>query len=291
LIVLGGVALCDHGDLMSIVMPAIREEEVHLYYAADDVRDERLLAIYWSVLNSEERLRHDRFRFKRDQRQYLVTRALVRWVLSQRAGVAPEEFVFSTNAWGKPEIRKPSGLPLRFNAANTRGMVACVVALAHDVGVDVEDTTRLGETVGIAERFFSKAEVEELRALPAQLQRERFFDYWTLKEAYVKGRGMGLSMPLHKFTINFNQMSDPTVFVEPDVDDAARWQLRLTFPTACHRLASAVCLGDGPPLTLLLHSVVPFAGELSWPVETSKYPPAEPGALGREPLKTARRSR
>jgi 4'-phosphopantetheinyl transferase len=138
-------------------------------------------------------------------------------------------------------------------------MVACAVALAHDVGVDVEDTTRLGETIDIAERFFSKTEVEELRALPAHLQRERFFDYWTLKEAYVKGRGMGLSIPLHKFTIIFGHMPGPNVVVDPDFDDGARWQLSLTSPTARHRLSSAICLGDDPPLTFLLQSVVPFA--------------------------------
>jgi len=245
---------------MSFVLPAIREGELHLSYAADDVRDERLLPIYWSLLTPEERVRHDRFRFERDKRQYLMTRALVRWVLSHYARVAPEELVFGANAWGKPEIRKPDGLPLCFNAANTRGMVACVVALAHDVGVDVEDTTRLGETVEIAERFFSKAEVDELHALPAHLQRERFFDYWTLKEAYVKGRGMGLSIPLRKFTIKFQHMSDPTVVVEPDIDDGAGWQLYLTSPTPHHRLSSAVCLDNGPPLTLFLHSVIPFAG-------------------------------
>jgi 4'-phosphopantetheinyl transferase len=173
--------------------------------------------------------------------------------------VPPEEFVFDTNAWGKPEIKQPHGLSLRFNASNTRGMVACVVALAHDVGVDVEDTARFVDTINIAERCFSMAEVEELRALPTHLRRERFFDYWTLKEAYVKGRGMGLSIPLHKFTIEFGQMPGPTVVVDPDVDDGARWQLSLTSPTARHRLSSAVCLGDGPLLTLLLQSVVPFA--------------------------------
>jgi 4'-phosphopantetheinyl transferase len=139
-------------------------------------------------------------------------------------------------------------------------MVACVVALAHDVGVDVEDTTRLVATIDIAERCFAKTEIEELRALPARLQRERFFDYWTLKEAYVKGRGMGLSMPLDRITIKFGQMAGPTVAVDPGIDDGALWQLSLTSPTARHRLSAAVCLGDGPPLALLLQSVVPFAG-------------------------------
>jgi hypothetical protein len=62
---------------MSIAVPAIREGAVHLYYAADDVGDEHLLAIYRSLLTLQERLRHDQFRFERDRRQYLVTRALV----------------------------------------------------------------------------------------------------------------------------------------------------------------------------------------------------------------------
>lgn len=244
---------------MPIAMPPIREGDVHLYFTDDDVGDERLLSIYRLLLTPEEQLRHDRFRFERDQRQYLVTRALVRWVLSQHAGVRPEAFVFGTNAWGKPEIRQPSGLSLRFNAANTYGMVACVVAQGHKVGVDVEDTTRPGETVDIAKRFFSKREAEELRALPAHLRRERFFDYWTLKEAYVKGRGLGLSIPLHKVTIKLAQMSEPKVVVDPNFDDGKRWQLNLTSPTARHRLACAVCLSDGSPLRLLLRSVVPFA--------------------------------
>jgi 4'-phosphopantetheinyl transferase len=113
--------------------------------------------------------------------------------------------------------------------------------------------------IDIAERCFSKAEVEALHALPAHLQRDRFFDYWTLKEAYVKGRGMGLSLPLDKFTIEFGQGPGPTVVVDPGFDDGTRWQLSLTSPTARHRLSSAVCLGDGPPLTLFLRSVVPLA--------------------------------
>lgn len=242
------------------ILPLIHEGEVHLSYTGDDVRNEGLLAIYSSLLSPEERIRHDRFRFERDRRRYLITRALIKWVLSQHAGMVPEAFTFSTNAWGKPEIREPYGLPLRFNAAHTPGMVACVVALAHEVGVDVEDTTRPVETIDLATRFFSKPETEDLRALPMPFRHDRFFDYWTLKEAYVKGRGVGLSMPFDKFTIQLSRAPFPTVVAEPDMDDGVNWQLHLASPTPRHRLASAVCLGHGPALTLLLHSVVPFEG-------------------------------
>lgn len=243
-----------------VALPVIREGEVHLSYTADDVQNERLLAVYSSLLTPEERIRHDRFRFERDRRRFLITRALIRWVLSEHTGISPEAFMFGANAWGKPEIRKPYGLPLHFNAAHTPGMVACIVALGHEVGVDVEDTTRPVETIDLATLFFSKSETEELRALPLPFRHERFFDYWTLKEAYVKGRGMGLSMPLHKFTIQLSRTSHPAVVAEPDIDDGTNWQLRLVSPTPRHRLASAVCLGDRPALPAVIHSVVPFDG-------------------------------
>lgn len=245
-------------------MPPIHKGEVQVFYTAlSEVRDPRLLSICWSVLNTEERLRHGKFRFRRDRFQYLMTRGMVRWVLSQHLRVPPKDLEFSNNIWGKPEILRPYGNPLRFNATNTRGMVACVVALDHSVGVDVEDTTRLGMIVDIAKRFFSRSEVAELLALPAEVQRERFFDYWTLKEAYIKGRGMGLSLPLHKFSIVHDPMSAPIVVAQPDIDDGKRWQLHLSSPTPQHRLAAAVCVGDGAPLTFSIHAMVPFADELA----------------------------
>ena len=77
LIVLGRAGLYHREVLMSIAVPAIREGAVHLYYAAADVGDDRLLEIYRSLLTPQERLRHDQFRFERDRRQYLVTRLLL----------------------------------------------------------------------------------------------------------------------------------------------------------------------------------------------------------------------
>jgi 4'-phosphopantetheinyl transferase len=98
-----------------------------------------------------------------------------------------------------------------------------------------------------------------LRALPAALQRERFFDYWTLKEAYVKGRGMGMSIPFDKFTIKLSNESGPTVVVDSDHDDFGCWQLQVLSLTSRHRLACAVRLGKEPPCTFSLYSVVPFS--------------------------------
>jgi 4'-phosphopantetheinyl transferase len=135
---------------------------------------------------AEERAQQQRFYFEKGRHEYLVTRALVRTVLSKYVTVDPSTWRFEKNEYGKPAIVYPQGLPpLTFNLSNTTGLIACLVAFGRDVGVDVEDMTRPGETVEIAEQFFSPTEVAALRALPASAQRYRFFEYWTLKEAYI----------------------------------------------------------------------------------------------------------
>src|SRR6185436_18685723 len=95
---------------------------------------------------------------------------------------------------------------LHFNLTNTRGLVACAVSVAHaEVGVDAEALDRSGETVAIADRYFSTEEVRALRALPESAQRQRFFAYWTLKESYIKARGLGLRLPLDQFSFRLGE--------------------------------------------------------------------------------------
>jgi 4'-phosphopantetheinyl transferase len=77
--------------------------------------------------------------------------------------------------------------------------MVCLINLEEEAGVDVEFTGRLGKTVELADRFFTKAEVRDLRALPEAEQRDQFFRYWTLKEAYMKARGLGMALPLDQF--------------------------------------------------------------------------------------------
>jgi len=81
-------------------------------------------------------------------------------------------------------------------------MVACLIAPSQESGIDVENVERPGETIEVADRYFSCFESAALRALPVEAQHRRFFEYWTLKEAYIKARGLGLSLPLEQFSFH-----------------------------------------------------------------------------------------
>ena len=240
-------------------------DEAHLWYLLPEaVTDPRLFAAYEALLAPAEQARKERYRFEHSRRELVFTRALVRTTLSRYAEVAPAAWVFRENAYGRPEIDPavhPDVGPIRFNLSNTRGLIACLVALDREVGVDVEDTDRAGETVGIADSFFSRAEVAALRALPEDRRRARFFDYWTLKEAYIKARGMGLSIPLDQFSFVLDQGPRIGITFDPRLgDDASTWQFEQFALSPRHRTAAAVRRGDGPDVRFVVRSVVPLVG-------------------------------
>ncbi len=201
-------------------------DEVHLWLVDDQaIAEPALLGAYWQLLNSHERASYERFHFAKHRQQYLVTRALVRSVLTlYNAAVRPEQWRFENNAYGKPSIQN-SPVPLVFNLSHTENKVVLAVTAGGELGVDVEWTGRRNDTLAIAENYFSSLELSQLRALPAPKQGQRFFQLWTLKEAYIKACGLGLAIPLDEFSFSFDEREFVAVsFAQARGDDPRRWQ-------------------------------------------------------------------
>ena len=139
------------------------------------------------------------------QKEFLVGRALLRHVLSQFVpGVDPINWRFKTNPFGKPEIESPvGGSRLKFNLAHCKGVLVLAVGELESLGVDVENTVRTGNLDDIARLHFSPEEYADL-CQDTLLFVRRFIEYWTLKEAFIKAIGLGLSLPLNQFTARWN---------------------------------------------------------------------------------------
>lgn len=213
---------------------------------------------YRALLSTEEEERMARLLFERDRRRFLLTRALVRTMLSRYASVPPAGWSFIANVHGRPEILdRPKGVPdLRFNLSHTEGLIACAVTIGREVGVDVEHIGRR-LTHDVAGRFFAPREVNDLTALPEDEQHKVFFDYWTLKEAYIKARGFGLALPLADFAFTLSPPSPPQISFEPSLeDDPATWQFFQDWPTPQHRLGLAV-RRERADLPVRIRSVIP----------------------------------
>jgi 4'-phosphopantetheinyl transferase len=214
---------------------------------------DELSRAYDALMTEDERVRHQRFYFERDQRLFLATRALVRCVLSHYASATPAAWRFERTEHGKPFVVAPGEAPtLHFNLTNTHGLVACAVSHRIErVGVDAENMTRTGETTAIADRFFSSSEVDALHGLPPSARRDRFFSYWTLKESYIKARGLGLAIPLGQFSFLLDDGDDIGIRFAPDlVDQPEPWRFRLFRASDIHMLAVGFAdeRGGQPPL-------------------------------------------
>lgn len=199
--------------------------------------DAKTLAACWALLDAEERARHDRFVFDKNKVEYLLTRGLERGVLARATGRRPSELTFRRTPLGRPEL-EPSG-DLRFNLTNTVHMVAIAVASGREVGVDAEPLARAAQVLDVAETVFTEGERASLAALAPELRQARAVTLWTLKEAYIKARGMGFSLPVQQFEVT----DDDALRFEPSIgDDPRRWRLYT------HRVADhvvSICV-EGP---------------------------------------------
>ena len=238
----------------------LSEKSIHLWLAfPEEITQPDLLALYQTWLNAEEHKQWQRFHFDKHRHQYLITRALVRATLSRYADLPPEAWRFTRNGYGKPEIMQgQTALPLRFNLSHTDGLILCGVVLQHDLGVDVEYRERRNATLDIAKHYFSKTENAALQQLPADQQKNRFFDYWTLKEAYIKARGIGLSLPLQQFSFDLSCAKAPTVHFDAELNDnPVHWRFWQFQATPQHVAAVAVQAFSTKDFALVINKTVP----------------------------------
>lgn len=254
---------------------SIMNEDVHLWFAfPEEIDDPALLTAYFEMMTPEERARQRRFHFERHRHQYLVARALVRTTLSRYTGTAPENWRFSVNRYGRPEIESPSGLaPLRFNLSHTGGLAALAVVLESDIGVDVEDTSRERSCVELAKRYFSKDEADALLELPPPLQCSRFFEYWTLKEAYIKARGMGLSIPLEQFSFHLEENRPLRISFDSSLHDRPDgWQFWLMQITNRYKASLALRRKSCEPARISFRKVIPLVEERPFDITILRAP-------------------
>lgn len=238
---------------------------VHVWLVfEDEVRTDELLTEYRRLLTQDERLAEERFHFLKGRRQYVITRALVRTVLSRYANVPPGAWRFIRDEYGRPHVaadQRPQGLPA-FNLSHTQGLIVCAVTHAPQIGVDVEHFSSKRTSLDIADRYFSPAEASALREAPPAEQSERFLHYWTLKESYIKARGKGLSIPLAQFGFDLRTQGALEVSFDARLQEQpAQWKFWLCRPSAEH--IAAVCVGaaacDSPQL--VMRKVVPLRSD------------------------------
>jgi 4'-phosphopantetheinyl transferase len=222
-------------------------ERLHLWCAyPHDLLEEEAAQAAVRLLSKEELTRWQRFKFDRHRREYLATHALARTALSHSRLLPPEAWRFQLNAYGKPSIEPECGL--RFNLSNSLDLVVCLISERAEVGVDVEPHKRAESILEVAPRMFSPRELAQLEALRENERPERALRLWTLKEAYIKARGMGLALPLNRFSFLFEGETKMRMAMDLSLgDEPGRWRFCLMEHLG-HRIALMVESETDPDL-------------------------------------------
>jgi 4'-phosphopantetheinyl transferase len=214
-------------------------------WAADLTRPIAASGILWTFLDAGERARADRFYFAKDREAFVAARGLLRALLGDLLDCDPRDVRFELGQWGKPRLAGSPGFPsLQFNLSHTDGLVLIGTG-RREIGVDVERVRELTDMMELADRFFSRTEVEGLRKVPAAERPPAFFRCWTAKEAYIKARGEGLSMPLDRFAVSLAPASGRIALAVTECpEESRRWRLERFEPRPGFVAAVAV-EGDG----------------------------------------------
>ena len=203
-----------------------------------------------AIVSAEEVARLRRYLRPEDRRLFLAAHTLLRQSLSRCAPAPPASWSFVQGPYGRPELYDRR---LRFSLSHAPGLVGCLVTETVDCGLDIEDTTRVENPLDLARTVFSDAECDLLERSDSHLRRQRFFEIWTLKEAYVKARGMGLFLPLDCFSFGLQAGAAGTDITFTSEEDppqhAADWQFELSYPTP-HHVAAVALQRQGTDLTV-----------------------------------------
>lgn len=204
----------------------------------DPLRDDE-----WTVLSADERARAERFKFDEPRIRLVRCRHALRNILGRWLDVAPSMLRFEYGQHGKPDLVGQGTMP-SFNVSHSHDWAIIAVTATGELGVDVERCDDRITWPGLARRFFSAREVDDLFSLHPERQLAGFYQIWTEKEAFIKAIGRGLSFPLSSFSVEANPARPRALLAIDDPQfNATTWQMGDVDPAPGY---AATVIWNGP---------------------------------------------
>lgn len=219
---------------------------------------------YLDLLNKAEQEAAERVLIASEKNLFIRSKAFLRMLLSARTRVAPEQWGFGHNPFGRPFIESPPAYnQLHFNVSHTKGLTVCAISELAEIGIDVENVAQERDFLAMARGFFAHSECQWLAVTPEADLRRNFYALWTLKEAYVKAKGMGLSIPLSSMSFDLSDGS-AIAFHAGSEAHPDRWRF-LSMPlTDEAMLALAIRIDADIEVEIAMHRVAAeFSGGLN----------------------------
>jgi 4'-phosphopantetheinyl transferase len=219
----------------------INAQEVHVWRIAM-VQPEEVRLHYRKYFSPDEIERADRFHFDKDRNRFTIARGALREILGGYLKLPMNQVAFVYGAQGKPSLAGPhKSSGICFNLSHSGDVALLAVTRNRELGVDVEQIRSDFTSDDIAARFFAPEECAKLETLLPHERADAFFNCWTRKEAYIKARGLGLSIPLDSFEVAFAPHEEAALLqVKTGDDNFSRWRFHALHPGAGYKGALAV---------------------------------------------------
>jgi phosphopantetheinyl transferase len=175
--------------------------QLKLYYGNQNNFPEDL-SIYYPYLSKMEINRSKRFKNKTDERTYVIAHALLNNKISELL-----EKDFNSIKINYFDNRKPyiEGSTVDFNLSHSSDCFAFAITTLENtfIGVDIEVIKEKTDFEQIVNHYFHENEISHIlkNNFSIQIQRKRFYEIWTRKEAFLKMLGIGLSEELSKIDL------------------------------------------------------------------------------------------
>lgn len=204
----------------------INQEEVHIW-KCNVLQNTSELDSYWRILTKDEIIKANNFHFEKDKVNYILARGILRNILAFYTKIQPEDIKFCFNKFGKPYLNSAQNVQnLKFNISHSHNNAVYIFTKNIDIGVDIEFSQNIPDLEQVAKLFLSNYEYQYLQNLSNSERHNYFYKIWTLKEAFVKATGLGLSYDLRNVRIEFFQNNNYKIILENENKNLDSWTLQ-----------------------------------------------------------------
>jgi 4'-phosphopantetheinyl transferase len=169
-----------------------RKDEVRVWYTFINKWNDRLGEFKYGF-HTKEAARLKLIKNESLRSRFIVTRYLLRELISSYLNLSQSDLKFETNETGKPYLAAGlSDKGINFNISHAGNLLMIGICETVEIGIDVEKIKERENLSDVAKRFFTSRENELINSFSGEEKLKVFYRLWTLKEAYAKARGISM---------------------------------------------------------------------------------------------------
>lgn len=188
------------------------------------VKNFSFLSESMEVLSAQEQKKAASFRQEQGRMHFIASRILLRRILNLYLCCPAKELSFQTGPHGKPYLcpQKNNFPKIHFNLSHSGEFVVLAFSPASPVGIDIETVRMKLRLETLVRRFFHPDEYSEFLRLDETSQKDFVFRRWTVREAFLKGIGSGLTISPDSFYVQ----ELPAMFcIKKSQKDYSSWRI------------------------------------------------------------------